>query len=91
VYSVKYINGTQWHIVDRNQETVFIGTKQQAEDWLDFKENAQRQSATSTFSLRRAAQAILLPSRRFVSGLSHGIQTGLHFRLPASRRHARKH
>jgi hypothetical protein len=41
MYRVQYKNREQWRIVDGRDQTVFVGTKRQAEDWLDYQENAQ--------------------------------------------------
>jgi hypothetical protein len=79
MYFLKYVNGTQWHIVDSGQQTVFIGTKQQAEDWLDFQENARREAARSPKSFGGIARGIMrLPGRvlRGISSLVRGSHTG---------------
>ena len=43
-YGVRDLEFGQWQIVDGRGQTVFVGTKRQAEDWLDYQENAQRQA-----------------------------------------------
>ncbi len=93
MYIVRYINGTQWHIVDDHQQTVFIGTKQQAEDWLDFQENVQRQPAPATASPGRIRSALRLMVRSFQAGFSHfrGHRTDPPASLPVLQRHAPKH
>ncbi len=70
MYAVKYINGSQWHIVDSNQQTVFVGNKQQAEEWLDLQENAQRQAAASPVSRSRIRVALQSLCGHMMSGVS---------------------
>ncbi len=40
MYSIQSINGNRWQIVDGANRLVFVGNKQQAEEWLDWQENA---------------------------------------------------
>jgi hypothetical protein len=47
MYRVRDIQRDQWMIVDDRDQTVFVGTKRQAEDWLDYQENAQRRAKRS--------------------------------------------
>jgi hypothetical protein len=73
MYSVNPCSETQWSIVDGNQRTVFIGTRRQAEDWLDFQENMARQAARAQKSAQespsRIAGAVLAMARDFSSGV----------------------
>ncbi|MGE5194849.1 MAG: hypothetical protein ACM3U2_20345, partial [Deltaproteobacteria bacterium] len=70
MYFVKYVSGTQRHIIDRDQQTVFIGTKQQVEDWLDLQENARRLAAPSPVSFGRIARAVITHCVRILRGFS---------------------
>jgi hypothetical protein len=46
MYSVSSIEGTRWRIIDGSQRLVFVGTKQQAEDWLDARDNMASRPST---------------------------------------------
>ncbi len=65
MYHIHYTgNGDSWCIVDESLAVKFVGSKDQAEDWLDFQENARRSpSVGSLLSLRplidASTQAIL--------------------------------
>ena len=59
VYILRHINGTQWHIVDSSRRTVFVGTKQQAEDWLDLQDNLQRQPVRQAARLSEVLRFLL--------------------------------
>jgi hypothetical protein len=50
MFRVEYV--PEWKIVDENDKVVFVGTMRQAEDWLDFRENAQRQTLSTGVWLR---------------------------------------
>jgi hypothetical protein len=94
MYRVKDVSGDQWNIVDSADVTVFVGTKQQAEDWLDFQENARRQAFPASFSFSRLLHAMSLPLRRLAT--AHFSRKGLvptssRVQLPPVLRHARKH
>ncbi len=69
MYFVKHFNGTQWHVLDNAQQTVFIGNKQRAEDWLDLQENLQRQQTQSVAPRSDFLQALLTFLRRVFSGV----------------------
>jgi hypothetical protein len=43
VIQIAFIFGDQWQVIDADNETVFVGTKAQIEDWLDWLENIQRE------------------------------------------------
>jgi hypothetical protein len=43
MYRIECADGDQWKILDESHSLVFVGTKRQAEDWLDHRENIQRQ------------------------------------------------
>ena len=42
MYRVEYVVGHHWSVIDASGRTVFVGTKQRVEDWLDRQENIQR-------------------------------------------------
>jgi len=43
MYRIEYVSSSnRWMVVDGNDRVVFIGTMQQAEDWLDSRENLNR-------------------------------------------------
>lgn len=46
MYRIQPVTGDQWTIVDERDESVFVGTLKQCEDWLDFQENASGRSQT---------------------------------------------
>jgi hypothetical protein len=54
MYHIHYTgNGDSWCIVDQSLTVAFVGTKDQAEDWLDFQENARRRPSVGSLpSLR---------------------------------------
>ncbi len=58
-----------WRIVDDKQTLLFVGTKQQSEDWLDFQENAQWQSSIGVVSLRRAVEGWMRILRRILPAM----------------------
>jgi hypothetical protein len=41
MYMIHSSNSNRWRIVDRSNRLVFVGDKQQAEEWLDWQDNAQ--------------------------------------------------
>ena len=43
VFRVEFVSGDQWKVIDEGDETLFVGTKSQVEDWLDFQENQRAQ------------------------------------------------
>jgi hypothetical protein len=45
MYSIQYVKGDQWQVMDESDKAVFVGKKQQVEDWLDHEENLQRRSS----------------------------------------------
>jgi hypothetical protein len=55
MYRVEYLAGDQWGVIDGRERTVFVGTKQQVEDWLDRQENIElgRSERSPHFSLYR--------------------------------------
>ncbi len=78
MYRVQSITGDRWEIVDSNDRTVFVGTRQQAEDWLDFRENAQRAAQH-----RPWFRTLLASLRRFACRLTGGCQSETHPRYPS--------
>jgi hypothetical protein len=57
MYRIEYVNdGNRWMIVDVKDRVMFIGTMQQAEDWLDSQENLNRQPTQVGAWLRRIFQ-----------------------------------
>ena len=64
MYFVKYIEGS-WQIVDSNEQTLFIGTKQQVEEWLDCQENAVQRPSLSAVSGSRSLLALLTKAGRY--------------------------
>jgi hypothetical protein len=64
MYHIHYAgHGDSWCIVDESLAVRFVGSKDQAEDWLDFQENA-----------RRRPSAALLPSLGpLIDASTHGI------------------
>jgi hypothetical protein len=71
MYRVQSITGERWEIVDSNDRTVFVGTKSQAEDWLDFQENARRLTQQ-----RPWFRTLLSSLRRFACRVTGGCQAG---------------
>jgi hypothetical protein len=66
MFRVEPAQGDQWRIIDEKDQVVFVGTVQQAEDWLDFHENAQRHAAPAGAWLRNFFDAL----RRVFENLS---------------------
>lgn len=42
---VRYLEADQLAIIDETDRVILIGTKQEVEDWLDWRENTLRQPA----------------------------------------------
>jgi hypothetical protein len=41
MHKIQSIEGNRWRIVDGSNRLVFVGDRAQAEDWLDWQENAE--------------------------------------------------
>jgi len=63
--------------VDSQDRLVFVGTKQQAEDWLDYQDNAAPHSANRGAWARGLFQSL----HRFVGRLAGSCQTTARQRL----------
>jgi hypothetical protein len=63
MYRVAYADAALWVILDANEKAIFAGTKQQVEDWLDHRENVERQPSPR-ISLRCLWQFLLRMVRR---------------------------
>jgi hypothetical protein len=66
MFRVEPTQGDQWRIVDENDNTVFVGTMREAEEWLDCRDNAFRQTATAGGWLRNSVNSV----KRFFARLS---------------------
>jgi hypothetical protein len=89
MFGVEYVFDDQWKIIDENDKVVFVGTIRQAEDWLDFRENAKRQTVSIGVWLRnRVATVRRLLARPFAD---RPPQPGSRLTLAEFRRRARKH
>jgi hypothetical protein len=53
-----------WMIFDGKNDLVYVGTKQQVEDWLDHHENLHPRPSVSGAWLRRLVHALVWPVRR---------------------------
>jgi len=42
MYRIEYVVGDHWSVIDARDRTVFVGTKQRVENWLDLQENLAR-------------------------------------------------
>jgi hypothetical protein len=70
MYRIEYVNdGNRWMIVDVKDRVVFIGTMQQAEDWLDSQENLNRRPSQVGAWLRRVFRGWTRPVDRAVGTL----------------------
>lgn len=49
----------QWSLLDENEETVFVGTLSECEDWLDQMENVQRRTNKKKWRLHRAFRRLM--------------------------------
>lgn len=49
MFRIQPVACEQWSIVDERDESVFVGTLGQCEDWLDFYENHQRREKVGLF------------------------------------------
>ena len=47
MFRVEPTEGDHWKIVDQNDNTVFVGTMREAEEWLDCRDNLYRRPATA--------------------------------------------
>jgi len=66
-YRVQCVDGNRWRIVDRSEKLVFVGTKEQGEDWLDRQENlVPRPSIAGAWSAR-LLQALSQPLARLLT------------------------
>jgi hypothetical protein len=45
MYSIEYVKADRWQVVDGNDQSVFVGSKQQVENWLDLQENLRCRSS----------------------------------------------
>jgi hypothetical protein len=70
MYRIEYASGgKRWMVIDVKDRVVFIGTMQQAEDWLDSQENLKRQPSIVGAWLRRVFQGWTRPADRAVGTL----------------------
>ena len=49
----------RWSLINENEETVFVGTLSECEDWLDRMENIQRRSDKKKWRVHRAIRGLL--------------------------------
>lgn len=68
MYRVSCIDGDRWRILDAGNRLVFVGTRQQGEDWLDFQENARPRPSAFKAQLRGLVEAWVRPLGRLVTG-----------------------
>jgi hypothetical protein len=62
MYHINYTgNGDSWCIVDESLSVAFVGTKDQAEDWLDLQENVRFRPSVPSLSsiIDRSAHTVL--------------------------------
>ena len=49
----------RWSLLDAHDETVFVGTLSECEDWLDRMENVQRETVEKKWMIHRAFSSLL--------------------------------
>jgi hypothetical protein len=70
MYRMEYVNdGNKWMIVDVQDRVVFIGSMQQAEDWLDSQENLNRRPSQAGAWVRRVFQGWTRPVGRAIGSI----------------------
>ena len=77
MYRVQSITNDRWEIADSQDRLVFVGTKRQAEEWLDYQDNAVPQPAHRGAWARALFQSL----RRFVGRLAGSCQPTTRQRL----------
>ena len=50
---------TRWSLLDSHDQTVFVGTLSECEDWLDRMENVQRATVEKKWVIHRAFRSLL--------------------------------
>ena len=66
MFRVEPTEGDHWKIVDQNDNTVFVGTMREAEEWLDCRDNLYRRPATAGGWFRNSVKSV----KRFFARLS---------------------
>ena len=46
VFRVEFVSGDQWKVIDAHDESVFVGTMREVEDWLDYHDNLRPRSVS---------------------------------------------
>jgi hypothetical protein len=77
MYRVQLTADDRWEIVDSQDRLVFVGTKQEAEDWLDYRDNALPRTVSGGAWLHAFFQAL----RRLLCRFSGGCRTRARERL----------
>jgi hypothetical protein len=58
MYRVQLTTDDRWEIVDSKDRLVFVGTKQEAENWLDYQDNALPRAAVRGARVHALFQAL---------------------------------
>ena len=64
MFQVEFFHDDLWTVIDEDGEVAFVGTKREAEDWLDFQDNARRRRAPPGGWLRNSLKSL----RRLLTG-----------------------
>ena len=67
MFRVEPTQEDQWKVVDENDKVAFIGTMREAEEWLDFQDNAPRAAAPASNWLRNAVNALHQPLAKLIA------------------------
>ncbi len=84
MYHIEYAADDRWKVLDQSGQAIFVGTRRQIEDWLDFQENIVRHPSPRTSQRERV--------RALVSWLGHiAGRIGQRGELPSRRIAASSH
>jgi hypothetical protein len=61
MYNIQSIHGNRWRIVDGSNRLVYVGNKQQAEEWLDWQDNAHPGPSALSVWLRGIVETTARP------------------------------